>query len=135
MSVAVADDEELHEAEQRLGVAVAGVVLVVDDLLHGPARADAEGLQLDLHDGHAVDEQDDVVAVVAVVGVDAELVDDLEGVLAPVLDVDEGVVERRAVVAGEAVALAEGFGGGEDIRGDDFVEQALELGIRQLNPV
>ena len=42
--------------------------------------------------GHAVDEQDDVVAVVAVVGVDAELVDDLEGVLAPVLDVDERVV-------------------------------------------
>jgi hypothetical protein len=39
---------------------------------------DAEGLQLDLHAGHAVDEQDDIVAVVAVVGVDAELVDDLE---------------------------------------------------------
>ena len=51
--------------------------------------------------GHAVDEEDDVVAVVAVVGVDAELVDDLEGVLAPVLDVDERVVQRRAVVAGE----------------------------------
>ena len=33
---AVADDEELHEAEQRLGVAVAGVVLVVDDLLAWP---------------------------------------------------------------------------------------------------
>jgi hypothetical protein len=55
---AVADDEELEEAEQRLGVAVAGVVLVIDDLLHGPARADAEGLQLDLHAGHAVDEQE-----------------------------------------------------------------------------
>jgi hypothetical protein len=77
-AVAVADDEELHEAEQRLGVAVAGVVLVFDDLLHGPARIHAEGLQLDLHTGHAVDEQDDVVAVVAVVRVDAELVDDLE---------------------------------------------------------
>ena len=76
--VAVADDEELDEAEQRPRVAVAGVVLVIDDLLHGPARADAERLQLDLHDRHAVDEQDDVVAVVAVVGVDAELVDDLE---------------------------------------------------------
>ena len=83
------------------GVAVAGVVLVFDDLLHRPAGVDAERLQFDLHDGHAVDEQDDVVAVVAVVGVDAELVDDLEGVLAPVLDVDQRVVERRAVVAGE----------------------------------
>ena len=79
VSVAVADDEELDEAEQRTGVAVAGIVLVFDDLLHGAARVDAEGLQLDLDDGDAVDEQKDVVAVVAVVGIDAELVDDLEG--------------------------------------------------------
>src|SRR5271165_3458586 len=77
---AVADDEELEEAQQGLAVAVAGVVLVIDDLLHGPARADAEGLQLNLHDRHAVDEEDDVVTVVAVVGVNAELADNLEGV-------------------------------------------------------
>ena len=124
---AIADDEELDEAEQRLGVAVAGVVLVIDDLLHGPARADAEGFQLDLHDRHAVDEQYDVVAVMAVVGVDAELIDDLEVVFAPVLDVDQGVVQRRAVVAGEAVALAEGAGGGEDIGGDDLLEKARRI--------
>jgi hypothetical protein len=53
--------------------------------------------------------------MVAVVGVDAELADDLEAVLAPILDVDERVVERRAVVAGEAVNRAEGLGGAEDI--------------------
>ena len=38
---AVADDEKLDEAKQRLGVAVAGVVLVFDDLLHRPPWADA----------------------------------------------------------------------------------------------
>ena len=42
--VAIADDEELEEAEERLGVAVAGIVLVFDDLLHGPAGIHAEGL-------------------------------------------------------------------------------------------
>ncbi len=134
-AVAVADDEELHEAEERARVAVAGVVLVFDDLLDGAAGVDAEGLEFDLHDGHAVDEQDDVVAVVAVVGVDAELADDLEGVLAPVVDVDERVVERGAVVAGEAVAVAERVGGGEDVRGDDFVEQTLELAVGQADVV
>ena len=41
---AIADDEELKEAEERLRVAVAGVVLVINDLLHGLARADAKGL-------------------------------------------------------------------------------------------
>ncbi len=40
--VAIADDEELEEAEERLGVAVAGIVLVIDDLLHGFARIDAQ---------------------------------------------------------------------------------------------
>lgn len=39
----IANDEELHEAQQRLGIAIAGVVFVVNNLLHGPARADAEG--------------------------------------------------------------------------------------------
>ena len=43
-AVAIADDEELEEAEEGFGVAVAGVVLVFDDLLHGPAGIDAKGL-------------------------------------------------------------------------------------------
>ena len=68
---AVTDDEKLDEAQQRLAVAVAGVALVIDDLLHRPARADRQGFQLDLHHRHTVDEQHHVVAVMAVVGIDA----------------------------------------------------------------
>ncbi len=52
----VGDDEELDEAEQGLGIAVAGVFFVVDDLLHGPAGADAEGLEFDLDGRNAVDQ-------------------------------------------------------------------------------
>ena len=59
MRVAVADDEELDEAEQRAGVAVARIVFVFNDLLDGPAGVDAEGLEFDLHGGYAVDEQED----------------------------------------------------------------------------
>ena len=73
--------------------------------------------------------------MVAVVRVDAELIDDLEGVFAPVLDVDEGVVQRRAVIAGEAVDLAEGLGGGEDIVRDDLVEQLGELAIGEADAI
>ena len=54
-AVAVADDEELEEAEERLGVAVAGIVLVIDDLLHSATWVNAEGFQLNLHDGNPVD--------------------------------------------------------------------------------
>jgi hypothetical protein len=131
----VTDDEELNVAQERAGVAVAGIVLVINDLFHRPPGADAQRLELDLHDRYAVEEQDDVVTMVAVVSVDAELVDDLEVVLAPVLDVDERVVQRRAVVARKAVDRAERSSRGEHVRRDDLVEQALELIVGQLDAV
>ena len=73
--------------------------------------------------------------MMAVVGVDAELIDDLVVVFAPVLDVDEGVVQRRAVVASEAVHAAQGLGSGEDIRRDDLVEQTGEFGVGEADSV
>jgi hypothetical protein len=73
--------------------------------------------------------------VVAVVGVDTELVDDLEVVLAPILDVDEGVGQRGAVVAGEIIALAEDAGGGENVGGDELVEETLELAVGEADAV
>ena len=132
---AVADDEELHEAEQRFPVAVSGVVLVLDDLLHRLARTDRQRLQLDLRHRNAVDQQCHVVAVMAVIGVDAQLVDDLEIVLAPVFDVDQRVLERRAVVALEGVALPQTAGGGEDVRGDDVLKQSAEFVIGEVHAV
>ncbi len=132
---AVADDEELQKTEQGLGVAVAGVVLVLDDLLDGAARADVQGLQLDLDDRHAIEQEDHVITVVAVFGVDPKLVNHLEGVLAPVLDVDQGVVERCPIIALEAVAFPEHPGSGIHVRGHDGVQQAMELRIRQMNLV
>lgn len=55
------------------------------------AALDRQSLELDLHRGHAVDEQDHVVPVMTVVGTDAQLVDHLETVLTPVSDVDQCV--------------------------------------------
>jgi hypothetical protein len=128
-------DRRRANAIRPCPVAVAGVFFVADDLLHGPAGTDAEALEFDLDGGDAVDQEHHVVALEAVVGVDAELIDDLEGVLAPVLDVDEGVVERGAVVAGEAVDPAEPGRGGEDVGGDDLVEEALEFAVGEPDAV
>lgn len=131
----VADDEQLKETQDGLGIAVARIVLVLDDLLHGASRAYPEGLQFDLNDRHAVDQENNVIAVVAVVCVDPELVDDLVRVLAPVPDVDEGVVQRRAVIAREVVPLAERAGSRENVRRDDFVKKPLELAIGQSDSI
>lgn len=103
------------------------MTIVIDDLLHGAAWADAQRLQLDLHHWHAVDQQDHVVAMVAVFGVDAQLVDHLEGVLAPVAGVDQRVVQRRAVVARKAGGFAQPLRSREDIGGNDVVQQTLVL--------
>ena len=96
----------MQEAEQGSSVAAAGIVLVIDDLLDGTARSNAEGLEFDLHRRHAIDEYNYVVAAVGVVGVEANLLDHLKGVFAPVLDIDQRVIERRAVIASEALVLA-----------------------------
>ena len=95
----------------------------------------AEGFQLDLHHRHAIDKQDHVVAMMAVVGVDAQLVDHLEGVLAPVLDVDQGVKQRRAVVPLETVPFAQGAGRHEYVRRNDLLHQPGEFVVREMNPV
>ena len=132
-AVAIADDKELHEAEQRLGVAIAGVVFVANDLFHGPARIPAKGLQFDLDNRHTIDEKNDIVAVMAVIGVDAKLVNDLKVVFAPVLDVHQRVVQWGAIIAGECIDAAQGLRGGEGIRGDNFIQQACELCVCKAN--
>ncbi len=86
-AVAVANDIKLHEAEQRLCVAVAGVTLVFDDLLHRSQGIDAKAFDLNLHHRHTVDRQNHVKTMVAVVRIDAELVDDLEVIFASILKV------------------------------------------------
>ena len=91
-AIAVADNEKLKKAQDGFGVTVSGISLIFDDLLDGAARVYAKGLQFDLNDRHAIDEQDNVIAMMAVVRVDAKLADRFEGVLAPVFDVDERVV-------------------------------------------
>ena len=63
------------------------------------------------------------------------MVNHLEAVLAPVLDVDQGVVERRAVVALEVVALAQVPGGGEDVQGDDRLQQPVKLAVGEVDAV
>ena len=75
------------------------MVLVFDNLLHGATWAYAKGLQFDLNDRDPVDQQNDVISMVAVVRVDTKLVDHFERVLAPVSDVDERVIQRRAVAS------------------------------------
>ena len=49
--------ERLAAARGVPDIAVARVIFVFDDLLHGAARCEAQGFQLDLHHGHAVDQQ------------------------------------------------------------------------------
>ena len=73
--------------------------------------------------------------MVAVVGVDAQLLNDFEVVLAPVLDVDQGVGQGRAVIAGEVVFLAQDAGGGEDVGDGQLFQQALELAIGEAYAV
>jgi hypothetical protein len=65
--------------------------------------------------------------VVAVVRIDAELVDNLKAVFAPILDVDQGVVERGAIIAFKAVAPTQGVRGGEYVGRGNLLQKSLEF--------
>ena len=71
----------------------------------------------------------------AVVRIDAELIDDFEVVLAPVLDVDEGVVERRAIGADERFPVPEGACGFVHVGCDDLIEETLELAVGECDTI
>jgi len=57
----IADDEELQEAEQGFAVAIAGIIFVLDNLLHGPAWTDSQSFQLDLYHRHTIDEEQHII--------------------------------------------------------------------------
>ena len=73
--------------------------------------------------------------MIAIVGIDAKLIDDLEAVLAPVLDFDQGVVERCAVFADERFPVPEGLGGCIHVGSDNLVEDPVELAIGQRDTI
>ena len=131
VAAAVADDEKLHEAHQRIGVSVSPVLLVADNLFNRLHRGNAMAFKLNLHQGQAVDQNDNIVALVAVGGIDGELVHHLIVILAPVPQVHKAVVEGGAIVACEGLLLAQALGGGEYIGSDILLQELSEFVIRE----
>lgn len=70
-----------------------------------------------------------------VVCIDLELIHNLEGILAPVIDVYESVVEWRAVVTLERFPVAELLGGFVNVWVDNLAQEPFELAIREFNVV
>ena len=71
----------------------------------------------------------------AVGGVNAQLVNDFKVVFAPIADIDQGVLQRGAVVALEGVAFAQDFGRCKDVCLNYLVTQPGKFRIRQFYPV
>lgn len=132
---AVTDNEQLQEAQQGFAVTVAGIVLVINNLLHGAARADGQCFQLDLHYGHTINEQHHVISMMAVIGVDTELIGHLEIVLAPVPGIDQGVMKWRTIIALEGISFPQIPGDSENVRRNDRFQQTLEFIVSKVHPV
>ena len=97
----------MHEAHNRVGVAVTPVFLVFGNLFNGFDGGDDHILELDLHQWKTIDEDDHIVAVIAVFSVDPKLVTNFVCVFTPVFNIDERIVERGAIVANERLFFAE----------------------------
>ena len=98
----IGDDEDLHVSEESVaGAGVEGVALVAVDLVESLAQFLTAPLEFDVHQGQAVDEDGDVVAVGSRARVDRVLADHLHLIAVNVGLVDEADVFGAAVVAGE----------------------------------
>ena len=106
VATAIAHDEELHEAHERVGVAIATILLVAHDLLYSFERRHAVAFQLDLHQRKTIDEDNHIVALTAIGSVDCELAHHLIFVFAPVAQIDKAIVERSAIVAHKGLFFA-----------------------------
>jgi hypothetical protein len=73
--------------------------------------------------------------VVAIIGIDAKLIDYLKTVLAPVANIDQSVVERGTIITLETVPLAQDVRGGEDVGRGDLFQQALKFGASQMDAI
>lgn len=71
----------------------------------------------------------------AVVGIHAQLVDDLVAVFALHLDIDQGVVQWRAVIPYEGAGLTQRLGRSKNIRADHLVQKPGELPVCQRDAV
>jgi len=65
----IANDKQLNKTEQGLHVAIAWIIFVIHDLLHGSPRTDIIGFQFDLNNRNTVDKQNNIVTMVAVIGI------------------------------------------------------------------
>ena len=133
--VLIADNKHLHEAQQRIGIAITDIILVINNLLHGTARTDIQSLQLNLNNGQAVNEQNDIVTLETVARVNSQLMNDLVIVFAPVFYVHQWILKRRAVLAHKRVALTQFFGSWKNIRFRDFLQQTRKLVVGQMTAV
>ena len=83
----VAYNKQLHKAKQRIGIAVSRVAFVVHNLLHGSAWAYFQTFQFNLNNGNAVNQQNHIIAMIAVFSIYPKLIDNFIIILTPVFDV------------------------------------------------
>ena len=91
-TILVTHDKKLHKTQQRIGVTIARVVFVIHNLLHSHTRTDFMRLEFDLNDRYAVDKQNHIVTVVAVIGINTKLIDNFILVFAPIFEIDKRVL-------------------------------------------
>ena len=93
----VADNKHLHEAEQRIGISITYIILIVNYLLHSTTRAYIKRLQFYLNKGQSINQQYDIITMRTITGVHSQLIDDFVVILAPVLDIDQCILKRRTI--------------------------------------
>ena len=89
---AIAYNKQLHVAHERIAIAIAGLVFVIHNLLHGFPWGNIQAFQLYLNYWQAVNQQNHIIALVAILSIHSQLTDDFKIVFTPILNVYQSVM-------------------------------------------
>jgi len=121
----IADDKDLHVLEQS-AVDPKRMALVAVDLIESLFQFQTPAFEFDLHQGQAVDQKGNVVAVF-VDSFHGNLVGDLKKIFTPIFTVVETDVEALTIVAVELKTVVQGFGFFEHVRFGQMVENGVKF--------
>jgi len=126
----IADDEQLDILEQTM-IAPKRMVLIPVDLVEGFLNLEPGSLEFNLHQGKAIDQEGDIVAIF-VGTLLLDLVSDLVPVEGPVFLVKKADIKGSAIFFGQVKAISQGLGLFKDIAFGQVIENGIEFLRREF---
>jgi len=121
--IAVANNKQLHKTHQGIAISVSRIIFIIHDLLHCLSWGNVNFFQLNLHHRQSINQQNNIIPMIAILGIDAQLIDNFIIVFAPIFYVYKGIMQWRPIFTLKVIPFTKHLRCCKHIRIDDFLSQ------------